>query len=300
MNRLSIIDIDSMFYQTSNCNILEECIIKFNERLNNCLEKTECDYWAGFTSKGKTFRHKLFDGYKSNRTQAPPKYLQSLKEWAITEYNLNVSVGYEADDAVAYWMKQPLALGNIAVNTNEINISYADLVKSQVDNLLPNYIKIYEPVEKIMCAIDKDLLLSIPGKHFNYTYKLEVKDNPNSVIKGWWVETDEVDSKSYTWKQMIMGDNSDGIGGIPKLGEVAANKMIVDCDEIKLPYYEAVIRKYINYYGQSQGIFNFQQNYRLLHMLDCDEDFIREVGKLPEFPQIQKIIKPIVDEKIEF
>jgi hypothetical protein len=57
-----------------------------------------------------------------------------------------------------------------------------------------------------------------------------------------------------------------------------------------------ILSKYLNKYGQSQGIYEFQKNYRLLHMLDCDEDFMREIGKLPEFPKIIEIkqeVKPI-------
>ena len=106
--RLAIIDIDGMFYHSHRKTSLEESIQSFKDKLNNCLIKTECTHWVGFTSKGKTFRNQIFDKYKANRTQDPLKYLSALKEWAISEYNLNVCKGYESDDAVAYWYNQDI------------------------------------------------------------------------------------------------------------------------------------------------------------------------------------------------
>ena len=44
-------------------------------------------------------------------------------------------------------------------------------------------------------------------------------------------------------------------------------------------------------YDISQGIYNFQKNYRLLHLLDTDEDFMREIGTIPEMPKIQEVIR---------
>ena len=70
-------------------------------------------------------------------------------------------------------------------------------------------------MEKVLCAVDKDLLQSISGKHFNYTYELKEKGNPNSVVKGWWVETSEAESDDFKRMQLIVGDTIDGVNFLP-------------------------------------------------------------------------------------
>ena len=50
-----------------------------------------------------------------------------------------------------------------------------------------------------------------------------------------------------------------------------------------------VFTAYKKKYGVSQGIYEFQKNYRLLHLLSSDEDFNREIGELPKFPIISEV-----------
>lgn len=80
-------------------------------------------------------------------------------------------------------------------------------------------------------------------------------------------------------------DSADGVGGLPKIGKVTADKWLAGWDSIKEFGLEfLVLQKYFNHYGISQGIFEFQKTYRLLHILDCNEDFMREVGEVPTLP----------------
>jgi len=60
-----------------------------------------------------------------------------------------------------------------------------------------------------------------------------------------------------------------------------------------------ILNRYISHYGLSQGIFEFQKNYRLLHMLDCDEDFFRECKQLPPFPHINTVEQKNEEIKID-
>lgn len=48
---------------------------------------------------------------------------------------------------------------------------------------------------------------------------------------------------------------------------------------------EVILREYINKYGTSQGIYEFQKNFRLLYLLKTDDDFMRELGFIPQFPE---------------
>jgi len=287
--KLSIIDIDGMFYHSCRDTSLEESIQVFKEKLENCLIKTEATHWVGFYTNKQTFRKLLFSGYKSNRTQNPPKYLRSLKEWAIAEYNLQQMDNVEADDLVAYWCKEPIIWGWINTLTMECGFTH---------KIFPVGHKDTQVVEKIVCSPDKDLLQSIPGKHFNYSYKLDYKNKDTlemEPIKGWWIDTSIENSTVFQAKQLLMGDSADGISCLERIGDKRADKILDSWEEGSIESY--LLNYYIEFYkSSSKGIYEFQKNYRLLHMLDCDEDFIREIGKLPEFPKIIEIkqeVKPI-------
>ena len=68
--------------------------------------------------------------------------------------------------------------------------------------------------DSIICSIDKDLLM-IPGKHYNF-----VKDE--------FLEVDEFQGIYHFYKQCLMGDRSDNIKGIPKVGPKNAEKILAN------------------------------------------------------------------------
>jgi 5'-3' exonuclease len=294
--KLVLIDADGLLYHSSR-DTIEESLTTIDEKINNILEKTEATHYSLFISQGKYFRHLLFPEYKQNRKSYPTqlKWIKTLRQYLVEKYNAMSMNGVEADDLLAYWYNKDLHIADDGkIEPKEVFDDAIDYCQHVGFDLFK-----YEPIEVIIASPDKDILQSILGKHFNYTYRLEDKDNPESVIKGWWVETNKEDAYDNFWKSVITGDNSDGIKGLEGAGDVAANKIIKDCKEIGLPYYESILRKYITKYGETQGIFEFQKNYRLLHLLDCDEDFYREVRELPELPHINEVSHSIPVEKIE-
>ena len=66
--------------------------------------------------------------------------------------------------------------------------------------------------ETVVCSLDKDLLM-IPGVHFNWN-KLE------------YTHVDHLDGLRTFYKQMLIGDRSDNIFGVDKVGPVKAAKLI--------------------------------------------------------------------------
>ena len=64
--------------------------------------------------------------------------------------------------------------------------------------------------------------------------------------------------------------------------------------------YTNIMEEYLLHYGISQGIYEFQKNYRLLHLLDCDEDFLREVGYVPTLPNFKEVTKQNIEIKNDF
>lgn len=295
--KLAIIDIDGMFFQSST-DTIEESIQKFKDKFNNLLEKTQCTHYVGFYSKGKYFRHNIDPEYKITRGKyAPPKWLKALKNWAITEYGFQYMDNVEADDLACYWINNPIYYGKFTNPHSDTHMIFYDtLLWKSADEAIK--------IDPILCTPDKDLLQSIPGKHFNYSYKItdeakeakkldenyEIKDE--EVIKGWWVETNIAEAAKFKALQLLMGDSGDSIKGLDGIGPKKAEK-ILDKFDVGIDLYTFLFDQYRAFYkdNYSKAIFEFQKNYRLLHMLENDEDFMREVGKLPEFPIITEVKK---------
>lgn len=290
MSKLAIIDGDALTYHSSKDSIYESIEI-IDEKIQNIFIQTGATHYVLFISNSPYFRHQISSEYKSNRNKykIPLKWLKTLKKYLIEEWGAQSMDLTEADDLCSYWMNKDLCIADDGkIEPREVFVDALDYCA--VENL-PRFE--FESMEKVLCAVDKDLLQSIPGKHFNYTYKLGGKYNPNSVIKGWWVETSEAESDDFKRMQVVVGDVTDGVSALKGKGIKFYEKI---SKEIK-PSYGELLQLYCVEYGQAQGIFEFQKNYRLLHLLNTDEDFEREIGQLPELPEIREVnFKPLIPE----
>ena len=145
---------------------------------------------AHLTLDRQSFRYNLYPEYKAGRDERAKKYnaeissyaLEFLKNHIINNYKeypgLLKAVGYdkiEADDAVVYLKKK-------------------------------------YPEKYTLCAIDKDVLYSVPGKHFNYY----VSSQWNIPMQ--WVEVQEKDPINWFGMQCIAGDKTDNIKGLAGYG----------------------------------------------------------------------------------
>lgn len=277
-NKLILVDADSLCFQSSR-ETLQESIQIMDEKIQNMYDKTEATHAAFFITSGDSFRKAITPSYKANRGkyQNKLKFLRSLKSYLIEEYAANSMKNVEADDLVAFW--------NLKV------IPYGDHLELYPDSLFNRETK------RIICSPDKDILQRIAGTHFNYSYKDE--DN-----KGWWVETSLGDALNFQFKQLIWGDASDNI--LTPFPENCANYLTnngIGLTEILEGYmngfhYETPtgLKKFVQGYGTSLGIYKFQEVYRLLQLLDTDELMLREVGQIPEIPNIIEIKKPEIIE----
>ncbi|UFK09626.1 hypothetical protein [Xanthomonas phage DES1] len=87
----------------------------------------------------------------------------------------------------------------------------------------------------VICSIDKDLR-NIPGHHFN-----PVKDILDYVT---------LPQANYNfWKQVLVGDRSDNIPGLPKVGDKTADKILATTDKSWNSMYNKVFEEYRKYYG---------------------------------------------------
>lgn len=279
---VTLIDADSLAYLGSKEDTLAQIIEKVDYKVKAIVEETKADFYCLFISKGKYFRHALKDksedsgSYKANRQYNSQNYNKVIKEYLAAQYNAVYITNAEADDLIAYWMKTPIAYGEfVNPHSDRFNMLF-DTTNAGLKLAAENA----EDCITTLASIDKDLLESIPGKHLNY--------NKKTGPETWdmvWVETEEEAAKEFIWKQMIMGDTSDGIKGIPGKGLAYYNKLFqVEEGEIIEDQYEFILNEYVKYFGLSSGIYEFQKNYRLLHLLDSKEDWEREVGVIPQLP----------------
>lgn len=287
MLNLAIIDADSLSYLGSKDDTLQQILEKVDNKIHEILVETKADYYVLLVSKGKYFRHEISKSkdapegsYKSNRTYTTQPWVKTIKEYLIVKYKAVWYPNLEADDIAAWLMNQKLYL-NTLISGKEI-----------IDNYIPDSSQLQssEEVNKILVAKDKDLLYSIPGKHLNFSKKLGPEE--------WgmeWVETSEADAANFVKSQMIIGDVSDGISGLYRKGEAYWKKISVEV----VPSWGEILQLYIVDYGESKGIFEFQKNYRLLHMLSTDEDMLREVGYIPQLPNFQKVSFETSAEKLD-
>ena len=78
-----------------------------------------------------------------------------------------------------------------------------------------------------------------------------------------------------------MGDSTDGIQGIPKVGEKTADKWLSEVALPEMPMF--VLEKYVEKFGIPIGISKFAETFKLIYILKSKEDVLQEVDiKLPE------------------
>lgn len=104
----------------------------------------------------------------------------------------------------------------------------------------------------VICSPDKDVLRQLPGKHYNYQ-------------KAEFHETTEQEANAFLWKQVLMGDSTDGIPGIPGLGPKTADA-IIDNMPSQLSYHQVVLSQYLAKFKLDEGVQRFYETFKLVRM----------------------------------
>ncbi len=212
MNKLLLIDGSNLifraYYATENLNIKNPQGVNVNAvyGLMNMLTKIIFDekpthIYIALDQAKETFRHKMYDDYKGGRESAP----QRLKEQfpIIHEYfkSLGLMIGdhqdFEADDLIA---------------------SYAKLGKESGE-----FVKIISGDKDLLQLVDDNVYVLTPKIGFakECTYSPEV-----------FKEKYEFDINRFVEYKALVGDSSDNIIGINKLGDKTAKKLIKNSDSI--------------------------------------------------------------------
>lgn len=123
-------------------------------------------------------------------------------------------------------------------------------------------VSIYANENTVICSPDKDVLYQNAGIHYNYGKAETVVQDTNGAL-------------TFLWKQMLMGDSTDGIQGIPKVGEKTASAWLQSPNTDQMPTF--VLQKYIEKFGYAKGITNFAETFKLIYILKNRDDVLREV-----------------------
>ena len=207
---------------------LDEAYEHAKNKIEKILYKTECkDYELHFTSGRKSFRYTQVDPmYKANRlpeNQAKPKEpiqgLSELKQRFIDEGKGTTWYDWEADDIVT-------------------------ALKSQY------------PDKYVLVALDKDVLYTLPGKHFNYYYS-ELYNIPMK-----WFEVTREEAMIHHYRQTLTGDKGDNVIGLHGIGPKKADKILKGCTTT-YEMWEAVTKAYED---NGRTVIDAITNMRLVNM----------------------------------
>jgi len=149
--------------------------------------------------------------------------------------------------------------------------NFISVPELEADDLVSIY---HDPLKTVICSPDKDVLYQNRGIHYNYG-------------KAETVVVDETEALTFLWKQMLMGDSTDGITGIPKVGPKTADTWLKELLPNEMPTF--VLEKYIEKFGYATGICKFVETFKLVYILKSTEDVRREVDMELETLQIYSI-----------
>lgn len=213
-------------------NILHSVKLLIQSILN---ETGSVDFDVFLTGEGN-YRDKIatIRQYKGNRDPAhKPVYYNEIKEYLLKHWGAIVVEGREADDA----------MGCEQYGDYEVTV---DLNSGGGEGW--DRITVQDGVDTVICTIDKDLNM-IPGWHYNWRKR-----------EKYWV--DDVEANKFFYKQLLMGDVTDNIQGIPKIGPKTADK-ILEGFYTETNWYSCVELEYREYYKEDWARY-MEENANLL------------------------------------
>ena len=175
----------------------------------NSIQKLEAQFnglpMKFYLTGENNFRYSIYPEYKAYRRELKrPEYLEAVKNYLVSDWNAILSDGCEADDLCSIDQFQSNKMGE----------------------------------ETLLIHVDKDLNM-VPGRHWNpplTRHGLIIKEEKEYVVS-------PMEAIKFFYTQMLMGDPTDGIKGVPGIGKVKAAQ-ILDGLETEQELFEAVYDRY--------------------------------------------------------
>jgi 5'-3' exonuclease len=226
-------------------------------KLDAIMETTRADSYTLYITVGKTFRFDIatVKPYKGTRKDKKPWHFHNLTHYMINILKAVVVMEIEADDAMAI-----------------DHVNTAD--------------------ETVLCSRDKDLR-QVPGLFYSWELGRQPSFGPIQIdlVGNVWLSEDRKQLKGYGFSffcaQVVLGDATDNIPGLPGCGPVATwellapiiseydSNVIGDIEEVCSKLIIAVEDAYAIYYGLNSQIELVEQG-RLCWML---RDPVNEIGE---------------------
>jgi hypothetical protein len=199
---------------------VEEAIETCDAYINDVLNITHADSYLLFLTTGATFRSKIDPTYKANRIGFErPKWFAEVKQHMIDKWDAIEKAGLEADDMVV-------------------------ITKNHLSNCF-------------IVAADKDILDSVPGRHFDARKGKQT-----------FVEVSVHQSRFNFAKSLLTGDTVDGIPNLIKgMGPKTAEAELERRMEHNNPIICA-LQIFISNLGEHEGLIRFCNQYRLMKMIE--------------------------------
>jgi len=194
---------------------VEYCLHSVKLLLQSIIKESGSDGYRLFLTGSGNFREQVAvtKPYKGNRDPLnKPVHYAAIKEYLVKYWNAEVVEGYEADDAMGI------------VQASKFMVNGRMYMPPKEDDFCT-----------IICSLDKDMNM-IPGWHYNW------RKNEKYFI------TEDQAIRSF-YKQLLTGDSTDNIQGIPKVGPKTAEKILAEYSTEEDMYW-AVLCKYSTYYDK--------------------------------------------------
>jgi 5'-3' exonuclease len=173
MDKIILIDADSLAYIGSNCEEVEQTYDKVDTAISNIVSTSGASHYMVLIEKpyNNNFRKKIVSSYKIGRKGKPlPNFYKEIKEYITLNWSGYGLGGYETDDVIiSMWKK----------------------CKEE-----------YPFTDVLIASMDKDLR-QFPITLFDTYY----------TRFGEVTEISEEEANYNFWKQMIQGDSTDSISG---------------------------------------------------------------------------------------
>lgn len=131
---------------------------------------------------------------------------------------------------------------------------FIEPVGLEADDVISYLALTSDPGTYTICSPDKDMK-QISGLHYDY------KVTNNGIV-----EVSVQQAERNFWLQMLEGDDTDNLKGVPGLGKVKALKLLEGVDEpfdMHMTVYEA----YCKYYGDYYGDIIYKQTYDCVQLM---------------------------------
>lgn len=237
MKKIVLIDGNSLlfraFYATqygsgammkTSFGVSTNAIYAFANMMLSAIKMEQPDYIAVAFDAGKqTFRHQMYEDYKAGRKETPSELVQqfSVSREFLDAFNIKhyEADSFEADDIVATLAKQGEQIGNVVIFTS-----------------------------------DRDLLQCV-SDHTTVSLLIKGMKDIQAMTPQTLLETKGVTPTQITDLKGLMGDKSDNLPGIPKVGEKSAQKLLQEYHSL-----ENIIANVSNIKGKlGENIAQYQQ-----------------------------------------